>query len=215
MWFTTHDKVKTVLGIIAGAILGGIIGRFIGRRGENVVDQKVYAPAEIEQEVAGAEKREEVIQAKDASKEMFLQIGQAYTFFNMPQSVSLLTLKDNAFWVAKDKSGNKLKTDKSVTGMIVEAQKPVVFVLNPKTKNIEKWKSNKPLPFLEVGENLYIPLALTDSTSVVSEVEVQQYVNGMAGLSEEVYIKGRYAGKRFYYLTYVPQLADAIKNVKT
>jgi uncharacterized protein YcfJ len=208
LWFTTGgNKVKTMLGIVAGAILGGVIGRFAGRRGEKTISTTEES---IEKEVAdtssatsSATSENERGAAKPADKELFLQIGETY-LFTLAKPSPLLTY-DNGFYIVKDKGKHSFVSG-TIKAKIVEANEPAMFVLNQATGKIEKKVINKPLPFLEVGKNLFVPMAFVSPTSIITPEEMKGYAAGAVKLDDEIYVKGRYAGKRWYYLTYTAKV---------
>ena len=214
MWFSTKEKKKTIIGAIAGGVLGVIIGYFIGRGGikktgvvENIDDISKKANTDnIENVEAGAK--------TDSDKQGFFQLGQSYDF-SIPYPVYALLYEENTFFVAEDsKKGNKavIKAGSKIAGKLVEMKDANFFVPDPKTKKITKIKSNKPLPFLDLGNNIFIPLAVVEPTSMFSSEQVKNYLSGQ-GADEDVYVKGRYAGKKSYLLMCNPAYTAIIKQV--
>lgn len=206
VWFATGgNKLKTMIGIVAGAVLGGIIGRFAGRRGEKTISTTEESmEKEVNTDVSSATSGKERGAAKSAEKELFLQIGETY-LFDLAKPSYVLTY-DNGFYIAKDKDGKNPILSGTIKAKIIEANEPAMFVLNQATGKIEKRIINKPLPFLEVGKDLYVPMAFVSPSSVITGDEMKAYASGQAKLDEEIYVKGRYAGKRSYYLTYIPKV---------
>lgn len=215
MWYVSKkDKKKTIIGAVAGAFLGMIIGYFIGRRGTRKMET-VKAIEQMEKTTNSAPKTPsaEKEQKPQAEKQEFLQLGQSYDF-SIPYPVYAMLYENEAFYVAKDNTGNKmiLKPGTKVRGKLVEVKEPQVFVANPATKKVEKIKNNKPLPFLLIGDNLFIPLSVVEPSAAITTEEAMKYLSGAGGLEDEVYVKGRYAGKRLYNLMYLPAYAVILKE---
>lgn len=213
LWFKTKDKKKAMIGAIAGAVIGMVIGYLIGRRGTkkiadvNTIDEieKVATNTEINESTGKEE--------KEAETQQFLQLGQEYDF-TVPFPIFALVYAENAFYVARDKDKNqvKLNANTSVRGKLVEVKEPELFILDNKGKKVSKVKNKKPLPFLEIGKNLYVPLAMVDKNSMIATEEVMNYMDGQNVLDEEIYVKGRYAGKKYFYLMYMPTHDATIRS---
>jgi len=215
MWYSTKDKKKTIIGAIAGAFLGMIIGYFIGRRGTKKVDtlNKLEEIERISNSEVPVVPEEPGIKAKedDSSKKGFFQLGETYEL-SIPYPIYALIYEKNTFYVASSKKGDKaiLKPNSRIKGKLVEVKQPGFFVANPTTKKVDKIVSKKPLPYLDLGNNLYIPLAVVEPTSMISPEEAMKYLNGGGGLEDDVYVKGRYAGQRLFNLMYMPAHAVII-----
>lgn len=212
VWFSTKDKKKTIIGAVSGAVLGMIIGYFIGRRGTKKLEtmskldeiERVAANTEVENVDAGSK--------SDSDKQGFFQLGQMYDF-TIPYPVYAMLLEDNTFYVAKDTKGNKaIIKPKKVRGKLVEVKEPNIFVADPSSKKVVKIQSKKPLPFLDLGNNIFIPLAVAEPSSMISTEEAMKFLSGEGGLDEDIYVKGRYAGKKSYNLMYMPNYAVTIKQ---
>ncbi len=209
LWFTTKDKKKTLIGAVSGAIIGFIIGYFIGKRGESKkeiiptldkITKETDAPAPLV-----AEDTKSKLDAKKDGKSDFFQLGQTYDF-NVIQPAYVMTLSNGTFNIAKN-NGQRvvIKSGVVIKGKLTEVESPELFVVDPKTKQVIKVQSKKPLPFLEINENMYLPLSMVDPSSVISPEEAIRFLNGEPGLlEEEIYVKGRYAGKRLFNLMYSP-----------
>ena len=215
MWFVSKkDKKKTIIGAVAGAFIGMVIGYFIGRRGT----KKLETVKSLDQIEKKTNSQPTTVEKEDnlkpqASKQEFLQLGQTYDF-SLPYPVYPMIYQNEAFYVAKDQSGNKmiLKSGSKVRGKLVEVKEPQVFVANPATKKVDKIKNKKPLPFLLIGDNMFIPLSVVEPTAAITMEDAMNYINGQGGLQDEVYVKGRYAGKRVYNLMYLPAYAVILKD---
>jgi hypothetical protein len=83
--------------------------------------------------------------------------------------------------------------------------------LDADTKKITKVQSKKPLPFIDLGNNLFMPLSAVEQSSIVAPEELKSYLNGEVALDEDIYVKGRYAGKRYYNLMYMPSAEDILR----
>lgn len=213
IWMVTKNKTKTIIGIIVGLIIGGVIGRFMGRSGEKKLEEDVdLNDTEQEIDTDGLQYESDTNVKVHSDEQQFLQIGQKYDF-KLAQSLRPMAYSNGAFYVAKDKSGEKLiiKSNVKLNGKLVEITSPELFTLNPFSKTIEKNKINKPLPFIEIKKGLYVPLALIEPSSFVSSDEIISYAEGKTPLSDEIYVKGRYAGKRSYFALYMPSNEEAIK----
>jgi hypothetical protein len=216
MWFSTKDKKKTIIGAVAGAVLGMVIGYFIGRRGTKKLET-LSKLDEIEKEAANT--TIETVQEgegniKTASEEQgFFQLGESYDF-SIPYPVYALTYEGDTFFVATDQTRGKviLKPGTRVKGKLVEVKEPNIFVPDPVSKKVIKIKSKKPLPFLDLGNKMYIPLAMIEPSSMISPEEAMKFLGGGGGLENEVYVKGRYAGKRLFNLMYMPAYAVTLKK---
>lgn len=212
MWFSTKDKKKTIIGAFSGAVLGMIIGYFIGRRGTKKLEtmskldeiERVANNTEVQNVDAGSK--------IDSDKQGFFQLGQMYDF-TIPYPVYAMLLEDNTFFVAKDPKGNKaIIKPKKVRGKLVEVKEPNIFVADPVSKKVVKIQSKKPLPFLDLGNNIFIPLSVVEPSSMISTEEAMKFLSGDGGLDEDIYVKGRYAGKKLYNLMYMPNYAVTIKQ---
>ena len=214
MWYATKDKKKTIIGAVAGAVIGMIIGYFIGRRGTKKLET-LNKLDQIEKEASGSVTPVQEGNAKAKSEEQgFFQLGQTYDF-SIPYPVYALTYEgDNTFYVATDQTRGKviLKPGSRVKGKLVEVKEPNIFVADPASKKVNKITSKKPLPFLDLGNKMFIPLAMVEPSSMVSPEEAMRYLNGGGGLEDEVYVKGRYAGKRLFNLMYMPAHAVVLKK---
>lgn len=213
LWFKTKDKKKAMIGAIAGAVIGMVIGYLIGRRGtKKIADVKTIE--EIEKVAENPEINETTgKEEKGADEQQFLQLGQEYDF-TVPYPIFALVYGDNAFYVARDKDKQQVKinANTSIKGKLVEVKEPELFVLDNKGKKVSKVKNKKPLPFLEIGKNLYVPLAMVDKSSMIAPEEVMSYMDGNDVLNDEIYVKGRYAGKKYFYLMYMPTHDATIRN---
>ena len=169
---------------------------------------------EIEKEAAYTDVSTVEAGAKtDSDKQGFFQLGQTYDF-SIPYPIYAMLYENNAFYVAKDKAGKKaiIKPNTKVKGKLVEVKEPSIFVADPSTKKVDKIVSKKPLPFLDLGNNIFIPLAVVEPTSMISPEEAMKFLSGGGGLEEEIYVKGRYAGKRLFNLMYMPSHAVIINK---
>jgi hypothetical protein len=214
-WFVTKSKTKAFFGMVIGGFVGGVVGRFMGRSGEKVISSgEKISSSEIERaagSLLSASAKTEGL--KPAENEPFLQLGKEY-LFKLAQPAYVVTMKDGVFYVVTDKNGKRVSLDDKnrIRGMVVEAGSSIVFAYDPAKNRIEKWQSNKPLPLLEVGDNLFVWMALVEPSSVITDEQFNAYVGGTDKLEEEIYIKGRYAGKKQYFLMYMPRLAGEIGN---
>jgi hypothetical protein len=212
VWFKTKDKKKALIGAGAGAFIGMLIGYFIGRRGL----KKVETLSKLEQTERIANANIQEVQAgskSDSDKQDFFQLGETYDF-SIPYPVYALTYENNSFFIVKDKDGNKavIKPSGKVRGKLVEVKEPNIFIADPSSKKVNKVKSKKPLPFLDLGNKIFIPLSVVEPNSMISTEEAMNYLNGNGGLEEEIYVKGRYSGKRLFNLMYIPAYAVIIKQ---
>lgn len=212
VWFSTKDKKKTIIGAISGAVLGMIIGYFIGRRGTKKLET-VNNTNDIERKTNNTSVEEVEPGSKiDSDKQGFFQLGQMYDF-TIPYPVYAMILEDNTFFVAKDPNGNKaIIKPKKVRGKLVEVKEPNIFVADPISKKVVKIQSKKPLPFLDLGNNIFIPLSVVEPASMISTEEAMKFLSGEGGLDEDIYVKGRYTGKKMYNLMYIPNYAVTIKQ---
>lgn len=214
VWYKTKDKKKTFVAAVIGAFLGMISGYFIGKRGES--KQAVVDTLEDIEREADSDKVEEVknpTPADKADNKEFLQLGQSYDFV-LPNNIYAMVYSGGTFYVARDKNQSRisLKTGEIFKGKLIEVAEPQFFIADPKTKKVVKIKSKKPLPFLDLGKKLYIPLSVVDPKSIIDTQEAMDYLDGQRGLEGEIYIKGRYAGKRLYNLMYMPTHDRAIRQ---
>jgi len=214
MWMSTKNKKKTIIGAVAGGVLGLIIGYFIGRKGTKKLEtvdkldqiERAAKDTDVENVEAGAK--------SDSDKQSFFQLGQSYDF-SLPYPVYALVYEEKTFFIATDpKTGNKavIKPGGKIKGKLVEVKEPAFFVANPKTKKVDRIVSNKPLPYLDLGKNVFIPLAAIEPTSMITPEEAMKFLSGGGGLEDEVYVKGRYAGKRLFNLMYMPAHAVTLKQ---
>ncbi len=215
LWFSTKDKKKTIIGAVCGAIIGLVIGYFFGKRGETK-QTTVEKLDEIEKE-ADADNVEPVTAPKEkdsANNKEFLQLGETYDFA-LPNSVYAMTYGNGSFYVAKNKAGTRIKLNigEVLKGKLVEVKDPQFFVPDPKSKKIIKVRSNKPLPFLDLGKKLYIPLSVVSQDSVIDTQQAMDFLTGGGSLDQEIYIKGRYAGKKSFNLMYMPTHDPAIRQM--
>lgn len=206
LWFRTKDKKKAIIGAAAGAFIGMVIGYFIGKRGykkiatvENVNETEADTSAGIPSQPSSNSPN------LDANNQEFLQVGQRYNF-SLKMPVYAMTLKDGVMYVAKSSSGQKmmLKPKGHWSGNLVQIDNPQFFIFDADTKKIVKVQSNKPLPFIDLGNNLFAPLSATEQSASITPEELKEYVSGDIMLDEEIYVKGRYAGKRYYNIIYSP-----------
>jgi hypothetical protein len=49
--------------------------------------------------------------------------------------------------------------------------------------------------------------------AAITSDEANQYLNGQNSLEDEIYVKGRYAGKKYFYLMYSPVHNEAITKL--
>lgn len=213
VWIKTKDKKKTAVSAAIGAVLGLVVGYFIGKRGESKQDT-LDSIDDIERD-SDADTVEEVknpSEADKADKKEFLQLGQSYDFV-LPNSVYAMLYGNSTFYVARDKNKNRITLNKGeiLKGKLIEVAEPQFFIPDPKSKKVIKIKSKKPLPFLDLGNKLYIPLSVVDPASIITTQEAMDYLSGDGNLSNEIYIKGRYAGKRVFNLMYMPSHDSAIR----
>ncbi len=203
-WVATKDKKKTIFIGLAGAFIGMVIGYLIGRKGTKKIDAGVNV-SDMEKTIASNSIQGSDSNNKNAENQEFFQLGQNYDF-TVPNTVFALMYADDTFYAARDNEGKRIMItpDKIFNAKLIEVKDPQIFVADPKSKQINKVKSKKPLPFVKIGESLYVPLALTDKSSVIYEDEVVKYLNGSTELEDEIYVKGRYAGKKQFYLAYLP-----------
>jgi hypothetical protein len=212
MWFATKDKKKTIIGAVSGAVLGIVFGYFLGRRGTKKLET-VQKLDQIEKEAKNptVETVNTTSEKTNSDTQNFFQLGESYDF-SIPYPVYAMTLENNTFYVASDKDKGKviLKPNSRVKGKLVEVKEPEFFVADPASKKVVKIKSKKPLPFLDLGNQMYIPLSMVDPSSMISPEEAMRFLSTGNGLEEEVYVKGRYAGKRFFNLMYMPTHAVVV-----
>ncbi len=212
MWFSTKEKKKTIIGAIAGGVIGMIIGYFMGRRGTQKLET-VQKLDQIEKEAKNpvVETVTQTSSKTNSDNQNFFQLGESYDF-SIPYPVYAMTLEGNTFYVASDKDKGKviLKPNTKVKGKLVEVKEPEIFVADPTSKKVVKIKSKKPLPFLDLGNQMYISLSMVEPSSMISPEEAMRYLETGVGLTEEVYVKGRYAGKKFFNLMYMPAHAVII-----
>lgn len=205
VWFKTKDKKKTIFAAIGGAVIGMIIGYLIGRRGTKKL--AVVNKIEETEKLTNNAIINEPIGKEDANVENqdFLQLGQSYDLM-VTNPVYVMIYEDNTFYLARNKNNQKikLKPNSVIRGKLVEVKDPELFVLDASNKKIAKVKNKKPLPFFEIGKGLYMPLALLDKSAAISNDEANEYLSGKNNLEDEIYIKGRYAGKKYFYLMYMP-----------
>lgn len=213
-WVATKDKKKTAFIGLACAFVGMVIGYLIGRKGTKKIDtidtiedtKKTIGSASIQGSSNDS--------SKNSDNQEFFQLGKNYDF-TIPAPVFALAYEQDTFFVARGQDGKSvvISAGQVVNGTLVEVKDPQIFVANPKTKKINKVKSKKPLPFIKIGEGLYIPLALVERDSLVSQSEADNYLNGRSELEDDVYVKGRYAGKKQFYLSYAPIHDIAIRKL--
>lgn len=214
VWYKTKDKKKTIIAGVIGGVVGMIIGYFVGKRGESK-EATVDSVDDIEME-SEVESVPEVTDSKaedKADKKEFLQLGQTYEF-TLPFQMYAMIYGNGAFYIAKDKNGNRIKLSKDqlLKGKLLEVADPQIFIASQKSNKVERIKSKKPLPFLDLGNKLYIPLSVVDSDSMIDTQEAMDYLDGSRSLDQEVYIKGRYAGKRLFNLMYMPTHETVIRE---
>lgn len=214
VWFKTKDKKKAILSAIGGAVIGMVVGYLIGRRGTKKM--ATLSKLEETQKLATNPVINEPTGKEDAKAENqdFLQLGESYDLV-ITNPVYAMLYADNTFYVARDKNNEKikLKPNSMIRGKLVEVKEPEIFVLDSNNKKITKVKNKKPLPFLEIGKDLYIPLALLEKGAAITTEEANQYLNGQNSLEDEIYVKGRYAGKKYFYLMYSPNHNEAITKL--
>lgn len=214
VWFKTKDKKKAILSAIGGAVIGMVIGYLIGRRGTKKM--ATINKLEDTQKLTTNNAINEPTGKEDAKAENqdFLQLGESYDLV-ITNPVYAMLYADNTFYVARNKNNEKikLKPNSIIRGKLVEVKDPEIFVLDTSNKKITKVKNKKPLPFLEIGKDLYIPLALLDKGAAITSDEANQYLNGQNSLEDEIYVKGRYAGKKYFYLMYSPVHNEAITKL--
>ncbi len=221
VWAKTKDKKKTIIAAIGGAILGFVIGYFIGKRGEKktgAVEKLAELDQQITEKTTATPKVSEAPQAQkkaevDSSKDFF-QLGETYDF-KVPYPVyAMVYSSDGAFRVAKNGDQKvAIKPGVAVTGKLVEIESPQLFVVDTKNKQVITIKSKKPLPFLDIGNKMYLSLSMVVPSSMITPEEVINFLNGQGGLDDEIYLKGRYAGKRQYNLMYSPVHEATIREM--
>lgn len=213
LWFRTKDKKKALIGAAAGAFIGMVIGYFIGKRGykklgevQNVSETEASTTVSIPTQPTGQS------QNVSADTQEFLQVGERYDF-SLKVPVYAMNYKDGVMYVAKTANGQKmmLKPKGRWSGSLVQIDKPQFFIFDADTKKIVKVESNKPLPFIDLGNNLFAPLSATEQSAAITPEELTAYMNGEATLDEEMYVKGRYAGKRYYNIIYLPSSQEIIR----
>ena len=214
MWMSTKNKKKTIIGAVAGGVLGLIIGYFIGRRGT----KKLETMDKLDQIEKAANNTDvptvETGAKSDSDKQGFFQLGQSYDF-SIPYPIYALVYEENTFFIAKDpktKAKAIIKPGGKIKGKLIEVKEPAFFVANPKTKKVDRILSNKPLPYLDLGNSIFIPLAAIEPSSMITPEEAMKFLSGNGGLEDEVYVKGRYAGKRLFNLMYMPAHAVTLKQ---
>ncbi len=218
VWWKTKSKSKTAIGAVMGAIMGFIIGYFIGKRGEKRIgtfDHVADTEATSSETFAGNTSSSSTgTQREDAEQAQFLQVGNTYDF-TPKWSAYVMTLENGVLYRAKDANGNKMivKAKGKWPGKLVQIDAPSFFVFDQADSKIAQIQSNKPLPFIDLGNNFFIPLAITDASANITADELNQFLAGLAPLSEESYVKGRYAGKRLYNLVYMSNHDAAIRSL--
>lgn len=214
VWYSTKDKKKTLIAAGICAFIGMVIGYFMGKRGETV-QTTVQSLDEIEKEsdTDEVQRVESPKEKDDAGAKDYLQLGQTYDFV-LPNSVYAMIFGQGTFYVAKNKQGSRvvLKKGEVLKGKLVEVKEPQFFVPDPKSKKIVKIKSKKPLPFLDLGNKLYMPLSVVSPESIIDTQEGMDFLDGQRALDQEIYIKGRYAGKKAFNLMYMPTHDSAIRQ---
>lgn len=211
-WFTTKDKKKALLIGLAGGFIGMVIGYLKGRQGTKKID--VVSSTDQMEKTAMNTSVQSSNGDNQSTNQEFLQLGQSYDF-TVPKTVFALMYVDDTFFVARDGQDNRIMItpDKIFKGKLIEVKDPQIFVADPSSKKVNKVKSRKPIPFVKIGESLYVPLALTDKSSMIAPAKVAEYLNGSGELEEEVYVKGRYAGKKQFFLAYTPEHDAEIRKI--
>lgn len=213
VWFKTKDKKKTLIGIGIGAFIGLIIGYFSGKRGVKVLSSEGLESTKDIENVTFSIPKTSTKSNLDLKTQEFLVLNNIYDF-SVKNNQYVYFFKHGSFYVATNKDGERLmiKPDGSLTGKLVQVEKPEFFILDADTKKIVKISSEKPLPFLDLGNNLFVPLSVTDDKSAISPEELKEYIAKKNLLSDDLYVKGRYAGKKYFNLLYTPQSETELKK---
>ena len=217
MWFRTKDKKKALIGAAAGAFLGMVIGYFIGKRGEKKISVvNNIAETEMSTNSSAPSQPSSNSQNLNAENQEYIQIGERYDF-SLKMPIYAMNLKDGVMYVAKNQAGQKmlLKPKGSWSGNLVQIDNPQFFILDADTKKITKVQSKKPLPFIDLGNNLFMPLSTIEQSSIVTPEELKSYLDSEVALDEDIYVKGRYAGKRYYNLMYIHGSEDILRPGST
>ena len=216
MWVATKNKTRMMIGIVAGAILGALIGFFMGRQGikkekEGVDLDAIGAKTDFKEENA---KTKSDSKNKKSDKSQFLKIGDTYDFA-LPCPIYAMKMVNNTFYIARDGNNRKivLHAKRPYTGKLVQVSKAKIFVISPHKNGATKVSIGKPLPMLKVGEGIFIPLSVLDKQAGITMPEFKAFIAGQNNLSEDLFIKGRYAGKRSYNLLYLPQWEHEIRQL--
>ena len=214
VWFKTKDKKKTLIGIGIGAFIGLIIGYFSGKRGVKVLSSEGLESTKDIENVTFSTPKTSTKSNLDLKTQEFLVLNNIYDF-SVKNNQYVYFFIHGSFYVATNKDGERLmiKPNGSLTGKLVQVEKPEFFILDADTKKIIKISSEKPLPFLDLGNSLFVPLSVTDDKSAISPEELKEYIAKKNPLSDDLYVKGRYAGKKYFNLLYTPQSDTDLKKI--
>ena len=213
VWYKTKDKNKVFMGIFLGAIIGVIIGLIISRTTKKKPQSDIVDKIEGESDfdLSQNKPKKDTPATADAK---FLQTKKEYEFY-VPQAVYLSKKVGNVMHIAVDKNKNKIQLQpyKKYAGTLEIISNPEIFLLDRRKKAIRKGKVTKPIPYFKLGNDIYVPLSAVHDKAVITENEVNDFINSKANIDDDVYIKGRYGGKRYFNLLYLPQYEEKLKKV--
>lgn len=215
-YFITHrftkDRKKAFIGAIIGAALGGCIAFFIGRSGYSKGKSVGFDETE-----ATTDAKESDLQVKEgeqldkADGKEHLKLGEVYDF-TVVQPTYAMMLGNGTFYVARDMQGKKLALRPKVRykGKLVHVKQPKLFMVDG--GKVRAVTSRKPIPFLRMEKNLFVPLAATNKSSLISEGELDKFLQNKGKANADIFVKGRYAGKKKYFLLYFPAHESKIRQ---
>lgn len=213
VWYKTREKNKMLMGIFLGAIIGVVIGLIISRtskkKGENDIVDKIEKESDFD--LSKNKPKEGTPTTADAT---FLQTKKEYEFY-VPQAVYASKKVGNTMHIATDKKGKKIKLEpyKKYSGKLETINNPQIFLLDRRKKSIRKGTVTKPIPYFNLGKDVYVPLSAVHDKAIIVEKEVVDFINNRGNIDDDVYIKGRYGGKRYFNLLYLPQYEERLKKI--
>lgn len=213
LWYKTRQKSKVFIGIFIGAIIGLIIGLIIsktkGKEGKNDIVDKIDSESDFD--LSKNTPKKGTPSTADAK---FLQTKKEYEFY-VPQAVYASKKVGNTMYIATDKKKNKIQLQpyKKYTGILETVNNPEIFIVDRRKKAIRKGKITKPLPYFKMAKDIYVPLSSVHDKAIIVAKEVQEFVNNKNNIDDDVYIKGRYGGKRYFNLLYLPQYEESLKKI--
>ena len=213
LWYKTREKNKIFMGIFLGAIIGVVIGLIISKttkkKGQNDIVDKIEGESDFD--LSKNKPKEGTPTTADAK---FLQTKKEYEFY-VPQAVYLSKKVGNVMHIATDKKKNKIQLQpyKKYVGTLETITNPEIFLLDRRKKVIRKGKVTKPIPYFKLGKDIYVPLSAVHDKAIIIEKEVNEFIQNKTNIDDDVYIKGRYGGKRYFNLLYLPQYEERLKKV--